>query len=356
MEDIRKGTFHIQGEDIDIEPVAVYDGRYYLYDMTMKRNYDVYDVISHFTDQKEKYKSGGASVDIEASNAVKKALGMTTNKNINFDLFGCTAFSAKSSEKIVYMGRNYDYATNTSCVLVRCNPRQTENGVKKYKSIACAASSSLTMEQLANDDEDIFKFLPFACLDGINEAGVSIAVLVVDTKTDVGATYQDRDGDNIFTTLAIRLVLDCAATTNEAVDLLKKYNMFANGSKDYHFFISDATCDSRVVEYNYKKKTMRDLTVTGTKAATNFYVFDKETFGHGHGRYKTVMNNLKIEKLSRDDLWRTLKDTSQTYEEGNTTSNTQWSILFDNTNQSAEIAIHQHFNKNQRKTFYISKK
>lgn len=93
MADIRIEPVNFQGKDVDIDPVSVYDGRYYLYDMTMKYDYDVHAVIRNFTEQKEKYKSGGSSVDIESSNAVKKALGMTTDKEINFDLFAVQFFS-----------------------------------------------------------------------------------------------------------------------------------------------------------------------------------------------------------------------------------------------------------------------
>lgn len=352
MKDIGKDSFCIQGKDVDIDPVAVYDGRYYLYDMTMKCDYDVYEVIRHFTEQKEKYKSGGSRVDIESSNAVKKALGMTTDKAINFDLFGCTAFSAKSSENNVYMGRNYDYATNTSCVLVRCNLCPKVIGERKYKSIACAATSSLTMEQSANEDETIFKFLPFVCLDGINEKGVSIAILVAGNKEKMYPTYQVGDGSNIFTTLAVRLVLDYAATTAEAVTLLKGYNMFANGSKDYHFFISDATGDCRIVEYDYHSES-RPMIVTKTDIVTNFYIYDEIHFGHGHDRYNIVKEILERPATKPIEFWEALRNSSQEYKAGEPTSNTQWSILFDNTNKSAEIAIHRHFEEKERKTFYI---
>ena len=352
MADIRIEPVNFQGKDVDIDPVSVYDGRYYLYDMTMKYDYDVHAVIRNFTEQKEKYKSGGSSVDIESSNAVKKALGMTTDKEINFDLFGCTAFSVKSSEKSVYMGRNYDYATNTSCVLVRCNPRPQVIGERTYKSIACAASSSLTMEQFANEDETIFKFLPFVCLDGINEKGVSIAILVAGNKEEMYPTYQVADGSNIFTTLAVRLVLDCAESTAEAITLLKGYNMFANGSKDYHFFISDMTGDSRIVEYDYRSDS-RQMVVTKNDVVTNFYIYDENHFGHGYDRYKTVKEILAKSKIESTECWDALEKSSQKYKAGDPTSNTQWSILFNNTNQSAEIAIRRHFDKKQRKSFYI---
>lgn len=108
------------------------------------------------------------------------------------------------------------------------------------------------------------------------------------------------------------------------------------------FFISDACGDSRVVEYNYKKKN-REYTVTRKSIATNFYVFDKETFGHGHGRYKTVEDIITKQKLKSDELWEALKQSSQTKDPDEPTSNTQWSILFHNTEKSADIIIRRHY-------------
>lgn len=87
---------------------------------------------------------------------------------------------------------------------------------------------------------------PFASLDGINEKGVSIAVLTLDSLP----TRQNSGKPKINTSLAIRLVLDRAASTQEAVDLLGSYDMVAMAGRDYHFFINDASGDSRVVEYD----------------------------------------------------------------------------------------------------------
>ncbi len=87
---------------------------------------------------------------------------------------------------------------------------------------------------------------PLICLDGINEKGVSIAVLTLDSKP----VNQDTGKMPIIPTIAIRLALDRAATTEEAVELLRSYDMFAAGGRDYHYYITDASGDGRVVEYD----------------------------------------------------------------------------------------------------------
>ena len=71
-----------------------------------------------------------------------------------------------------------------------------------YKSIAFAALDNLGANQAdASTKAKIAGLLaPFACLDGINEKGVSIAVLTLDS----GPTKQDTGKPGLATTMAIR--------------------------------------------------------------------------------------------------------------------------------------------------------
>ena len=130
----------------------------------------------------------------------------------------------------------------------------------------------------------------------MNEKGVSIAVLTLDSEP----TYQQTGKPTITPTLAIRLVLDHAATTAEAVALLREYDMFASGGRDYHFYITDASGDVRVVEYDCDDPA-RPLVDTPAAAATNFYALYPDRvkpnqrngiYGHGRERYDTVLKIL----------------------------------------------------------------
>lgn len=332
--------------EVNPEPLKEYkDEKYKLYEMYAEYDQElVEDIITKFTELKECYQDVPAVIDAAAFAAVKNALQMEISTGINLQPFGCTAFSTSTSDsKKVYMGRNYDFSIDTSCVCVHTTPKRRKGETTPFKSIAFAALSNVQNEQeIGKCEDENLMLLPFVCLDGINEKGVSIAVLVVDIKDGMGITRQKEKEKNIFTTLAIRYVLDYADSTVSAEKLLRNFNMFAAGGKDYHFFISDASGISRVVEYNYKKKN-REYTVTDKKIATNFYLFDEETFGHGHGRYKTVEDIITKSKVKSGDLWKALEDSSQAKDPDEPTSNTQWSILFDNTEKSADIIIRRHY-------------
>ena len=259
--------------------------------------------------------------------------------------FGCSAFCTQGTDGHTLMGRNYDFKNDTSAMLVYCTPKDG------YASVAFAALDNINAN---TPDASMAKKLatltaPFICLDGMNEKGVSIAVLTLDSDP----TYQQTGKSMIATTLAIRLVLDRAATTAEAVELLSKYDMFASSGRDYHFYITDATGDGRVVEYDCESET-RELVALPINAITNFYGIYKDKvlpnqkngiYGHGRERYDAVLEVFDQQKdsPSNDTVWAALKAASQEPNPESITSNTQWSIAYNNTDLTAEIIIRRHW-------------
>ena len=152
---------------------------------------------------------------------------------------------------------------------------------------------------------------------------------------------------------AIRLVLDHAATTAEAVALLREYDMFASGGRDYHFYITDASGDGRVVEYDCDDPA-RPLVDTPAAAATNFYALYPDRvkpnqrngiYVHGRERYDTVLKILEQQKdvLSPLTVWDALRAVAQEPDSKDITSNTQWSICFHSSTLSADVALRRHW-------------
>ena len=259
--------------------------------------------------------------------------------------FGCSAFTAQTADGKTLMGRNYDFKNDTSALLVYCTPK---NG---YKSVALAALDNIS----ANDPLAGLKSklpcltAPFICLDGMNEKGVSIAVLTLDSEP----TVQQTGKQTIFTTLAIRLVLDRAATTQEAVDLLNSYDMFATSGRDYHFYITDASGDGRVVEYDCDDPA-RPLVATPIRAITNFYGLYADRvlpnqkngiYGHGRERYDNIEAVLNgTDTYTVDTAWNALKASAQNPNPNDVTSNTQWSLIYNDTQRTAQFVLRRDWN------------
>lgn len=207
--------------------------------------------------------------------------------NLKMPNFGCSAFTMKNPDSVM-MGRNYDFKNDTSSMLVYCSPK---NG---YRSVAFSALDNVGANNPELSDETRLATLlsSFISLDGINEKGVSIAVLTLDSKP----VRQQSGKPVIATTLAIRLILDRAASTEEAVTLFEKYDMFASSGRDYHFYVTDSNGDGRVIEYDCNSDD-RKLVVTKSPAVTNFFVMYKNFVKpyqkngvYGHGRELSLIH------------------------------------------------------------------
>ena len=317
-----------------IEQLTDYADGYNLYRMDVQYNYSLDDIIDH-----------GIQDDQTMIDAIlKEALPIIPVK-MEVPKYGCTAFTLTDTDGGVHMGRNYDFRKNTSAMLVYCQPKDG------YASIAFAALDNVAANV---PDENIKKQLasltaPFICLDGMNEKGVSIAVLTLDSEP----VRQSTGKPVISTTLAIRLVLDRAATTEEAVALLRGYDMFASSGRDYHFYITDASGDGRVIEYDIDGEP-RGRSDTPSEAVTNFFIRYKDQvlpnqkndiYGHGRERYDAVLAVMEAEKgnYTGDTVWNAMKSAAQEPAPDAITSNTQWSVSYNNTGLSADIVIRRHW-------------
>ena len=315
-----------------IEKVTDYED-YNLYSMDVKYDYDLDRVIEY-----------GITDDQSLVDAIVEEAIPILPVQIDVPDFGCSAFTLQEADGDILMGRNYDFRRDTSAMLVYCEP---EDG---YKSVGFAALDNIS----ANTPKETMKkklatlTAPFICLDGMNEKGVSIAVLTLDSEP----VHQNTGKPVIGTTLAIRLILDRAASTAEAVELLQQYDMFASSGRDYHFYITDSTGDGRVIEYDCESET-RELVATPVRSVTNFFALYKDQvlpdqrngiYGHGKERYDKMEALFDYEEIyTKDVAWEALKAAAQEPSAEDITSNTQWSIIYDDTNLTAEIILRRNW-------------
>ena len=311
-----------------LKKISPFEGPYNLYESNVAYRYDLDAIIK-----------AGVGDDQAYIDAVCRQVFPGAPLKVQAPKFACSAFRAETPDGIL-MGRNYDFKDDTSALLVRTHPKGG------YASLAFAALNNLGVNQpeLSLKGRLSAMLAPFASLDGINEKGVSIAVLTLDSDP----TRQNNGKPKINTSLAIRLVLDRAATTQEAVDLLGSYDMVAMAGRDYHFFINDASGDSRVVEYD-PKNPARPLIVTHAREVTNYYAcYAGEVLpnqrngilGHGKERALAIAEVLDSAQLQTKEVaWWALRASSQAPNPEDITSNTQWSIVYDNTNCTADFVL-----------------
>ena len=111
-------------------------------------------------------------------------------------------------------------------------------------------------------------------LDGINEKGLCIADLINGDKEE---THQNIGKPSLTTVSAIRMLLDKAATVEEAIALLKQYDMHSSNGMAHHLALTDSSGKSVVVEY-----INNEMVVTETPIVTNHYLSPGSKQGVGN--------------------------------------------------------------------------
>ena len=244
------------------------------------------------------------------------------------NLSACSAFVATTPEGKRIVGRNFDYP-KTGAMLVYTRPK---NDYASY-SMICLAHLDMREEDNTMPNRLIGKIMtltsPFACVDGLNEKGLSVSVLELATEP----TAQDTGKTPIVTTVAVRMLLDKCATTDEAVEELKKYDMHSSAGSPYHLLITDAKGKTVVVTWPEQK-----MVVTADIYATNFQLCPgKEAgVGFGHDRYELVKNSFEKTNgiLSESEAMELLSRVRVPWKTGSNWA-TQWSIVYNISDFSA---------------------
>lgn len=191
---------------------------------------------------------------------------------------GCSAFATWNETGDSFLtARNYDYMHKTPGgevtglnVAIHCAPEG------KYKSIGVADAFWLDAEGgtfiagvLDDGRTDIspLALLPYICVDGMNEKGVTASILKLDIKPGESSVHQKEAGkQTIGHSVLLRYILDSCATVDEAVAMAGEYNIIGSFGMDFHIFVTDSDGRSVVLEWRYDT-----LYVTEVNAVSNFY-------------------------------------------------------------------------------------
>lgn len=277
--------------------------------------------------------SGGAGSDEEVIEfLIQNLLG---NLDMGFvgEIFGCSTIAAQNAEGEVLFGRNFDW-NSCDAMVVMSYPENDYASISTVNMdfIRQGAGGAAGLALKADEVRTIAAL--YAPLDGMNEKGLAVSVNMIQDSATIN---QNTERPDITTTTAIRLLLDKAENADEALELLRQYDMHASMGMMVHFAIADSTGKSIVVEY-----IDNEMVVVETPAVTNFYLAEGERCGIGteqsHERYeilmKTLEENTSMEETEvRDVLDQVSKDNFGEFE------TTEWSIVF---NLSAKKATYYH--------------
>ncbi len=246
---------------------------------------------------------------------------------------GCSSFTAVTPSGDVLFARNYDFDKTNVCITL-CNP-----GGGRHSSFSTVDLNYIGIDINGDVDGLMNKITclaaPFTPLDGINDAGVSCGIYMSyqggDGTDGTVATNQNDEGKkNITSTTMLRMVLDYADDVDEAVELIKQYNLHDSANTSFHYMVADATGKSAILEWLPKAGTdatdndgtARKLVVhyntdddyLGEREAnaefqwvTNFILnpdyYDSEEDMTGLDRYNHIYNRLNATNGTVQDEW-----------------------------------------------------
>lgn len=272
---------------------------------------------------------GGASSDLEVVNFLMSTIPSITNRfSINGDVFGCSTISVKSQDGTYLFGRNFDW-NYCNALIVQSHPL---TGYASISTVNTDFINGLNFERLP--DELQAKIALYAPLDGMNEKGLVVAVNMI---SDTDTIEQNTNKPDLTTTTAIRLLLNQAATVEEAISLLEQYDLHASMGYMVHFAIADSAGKSVVIEY-----VNNEMVVVETPIVTNFYFAEGEKNGVGtsqsHSRYEILVERLNQDpEMSMTDVREALSSVSK--KNFGEFESTEWSIVF---NQSTGLVEYYH--------------
>jgi predicted choloylglycine hydrolase len=307
---------------------------YPFYEMTYKSDYGLDEFL----------KKGARTDDELVSFITGKVLkGMPVKANPDG---ACSTFTAVDKNGDNLFGRNFDYK-KSSGLIIKCAPK---GGYKSIAIVNLAHIGYVDGKLPTNSIKDRIPLLstPYVQVDGMNERGLVIAVLVIPDKT----VHQNTGKVPITTTSAARVVIDKASNVDEAIKLFDSFDMNSSGTTGYHFQIADASGNSAIIEYiDGKMQVLKSN--TPYQAATNFELYNNSNEGVGQDRYEIVMKKLEETKgvLTQEESMKLLSDVSADNKEvvlpnGETIiSNTQWSAVYNLDKLTVNICIGHDFSK-----------
>lgn len=299
-------------------------------------DYGMYQMVYYGDYGFDEFLDVGAASDADIESFVTRRLlkGLPIDLGVTGD--GCTAFVTRNKSGDILFGRNFDFTYAPSLQIYTTPP----NGYASVSTVnlAFAGYSADYLPSGLNVDSFLTLAAPYLPFDGMNEQGVAIALLAVPEAQP--AYHSDRITLN--TTTAIRLVLDKAATTDEAIELLKQYNIYFSGDVTCHYLISDASGHSVIIEY-YDNDLQVIETDEAYQIASNFIAYNGLNIGEGFtefDRYDMVQNTIEANDCALDEEIA-IDLLSEIGVMDGDTDKLQWSVLYNLTNGEGQIFAHR---------------
>lgn len=297
----------------------------------------------------------------------KSLSGVVPGKNDNENTVkGSVAFYGRTFIDTFMKGRIYN-SYDTPIIMITTKP---ENGYKAWNIIDLGDVGLKSGDKLDQWYSNAFQTVAasYCVSEGINQEGLSVSLISCPV-----ADCKDTQKANITPFMGVRLLLDRAATVENAIDVLDGYDIDFSGGA-YHFFVSQKNGKSAVIEYvdgkmsvTYPKSEsyhqvcsnkMEDTMVSVTKRDYG----DKYSENTLYNDFETALSNQekKGSGMAQDYARQVISTKSLTPKEGSEEHNgtkvygTQYSVFYDTAKMQMHLVIGND-SKTQSYTYDLNK-
>lgn len=259
----------------------------------------------------------------------------------NIDKYACSGFISKTDGGKYLTGRSFGLG-GTDKLAVYATPKDAYASLSMVSLDMLGIGGENGPEALSTYGRIAALAAPYIPMDGVNEKGVFAALM----DLDAGEIHDDTERPELLVSLAVRLILDRAASVDEAIELLGQYDIHTGHGWTQHVFITDATGDAAVVEWARNNimggKRVSTMHVTRSKMCTNFPLRLFE------GKTDNVCERFDAMKKALDGKSEITHEYAmdileQVYQYISPTIFTDWSVIYYQNDFTMDVATNKDF-------------
>ena len=233
--------------------------------------------------------------------------------------WACSLFAAFGDKGEMIYGRNFDWDYSPGLLLFTDPPDGYASvSMVDMHYLGYGGELAFGLTDLPLEERTGLLDAPAIPFDGMNEAGLAIGMAAVPP----GGMEPDPAKDTIDSLMVIRLILDQAATVDEAVEIIQRYNIDMGGGPWIHYLIAEKDGRSVLVEFSGGEIVVIP-NQDPWQMATNFLLSEVEEEPEIHcSRYGIIKTRLSRTegRINSHQAIKLLEDVAQ--------PSTQWSILY----------------------------
>ena len=248
--------------------------------------------------------------------------------------WACSLFTVLMDENNLLYGRNFDWEFSPALLLFTSPPDGYDSvSMVDIAYLGFDDKTADTILDLPIESQTELLDAPYLPFDGMNEHGLAIGMAAVSP----GNMQPDPNKETIGSLGIIRQMLDHARDVEEAVEIMKSYNIDFVGGPPLHYLMADATGKSMLVEYYHGEMYVLE-NEEPWHLATNFLRTSVDDPAEGDcWRYNKIRAELTETdgQIDAQSAMQLLTDVAQ--------DNTQWSVVYQMSSGTINVVMGQQY-------------